>query len=122
MIEFIRPATEGWETHAYLASAIKKTGLHELWEVIQIFKRLTNETGVFQKRRDSQLLDWMQAMIDEHLHNLFFGDAVITGRMPEIKDAVLTGIISPTQAVAELVKMFDVKRAAEKQVDLFSAK
>ena len=42
--------------------------------------------------------------------------------MPEIKDAVLTGIISPTQAVAELVKMFDVKRAAEKQVDLFSAK
>ena len=122
MIEFIRPATEGWETHAYLASAIKKTGLHELWEVIQIFKRLTTETGIFQKRRDSQLLDWMQAMIDEHLHNLFFGDAVITGRMPEIKEAVLNGVISPTQAVAELVKIFDVKRAAERQVvDIFNA-
>jgi len=122
MIEFIRPATEGWPTHAYLASAVEKTGLEELWQVIQVFKKITTESGVFQKRRDSQLLDWMHAMIDEHLHNLFFGDAVITGRMPEIKDAVLTGIISPTQAVAELVKMFDVKRAAEKQVDLFSAK
>ena len=123
MIEFIRPATEGWQTHAYLASAIKKTGLHELWEVIQIFKRLTTESGVFQRRRDSQLLDWMHAMIDEHLHNLFFGDAVITGRMPEIKEAVLNGIISPTQAVAELVKMFDVKRAAERQVvDIFNAR
>ena len=122
MIEFIRPATEGWPTHAYLASAVEKTGLAELWQVIQVFKKLTQESGVFQKRRDSQLLDWMHAMIDEHLHNLFFDDAVINGRMPEIRDAVLKGIISPTQAVAELVKMFDVKRAAEKQVDIFSGK
>lgn len=120
MIEFIRPATDGWPTHAYLASAVEKTGLAELWQVIQVFKKLTTESGVFQKRRDSQLLDWMQAMIDEHLHNLFFGDAVIMGRMPEIRDAVLNGVISPTQAVAELVKLFDIKRAAEKQVDIFS--
>jgi len=123
MIEFIRPATEGWPTHAYLASALKKTGLAELWQVIQVFKRLTTESGVFQKRRDSQLLDWMQAMIDEHLHDIFFGDAVVMGRMPEIKEAVLNGIISPTQAVAELVKIFDIKRAAERQhVDLFNAR
>ena len=122
MIEFIRPATEGWPTHAYLASAVEKTGLEELWQVIQVFKKITTESGVFQKRRDGQLLDWMYAMIDEHLHNLFFGDAVITGRMPEIKEAILGGVISPTQAVAELVKMFDIKRASEKQVDLFTDK
>ena len=115
MIEFIRPATEGWPTHAYLCSAIEKTGLAELWKVIQVFREITTKSGVFYRRRDSQLLDWMQSMIDEHLHNLFFGDAVINGRMPEIKEAVLSGTISPTQAVAELVKMFDVKRAAERQ-------
>ena len=60
-------------------------------------------------------------MIDEHLHNLFFGDAMVTGRMPEIKEAVLNGVISPTQAVAELVKLFDIKRAAQKKVDLFES-
>ena len=59
-------------------------------------------------------------MIDEHLHNLFFDDAIITGRMPEVKEAVLKGTISPTQAVAELVKIFDIKRAAERQVDIFN--
>ena len=58
-------------------------------------------------------------MIDEHLHNLFFEDAVITGRMPEVRDAVLRGRISPTQAVAELIGMFDIKRAADRQVTLF---
>ena len=120
MIEFIRPATEGWPTHAYLCSAVEKTGLGELWKVIQVFKELTTASGVYQRRRDGQLLDWMKSMIDEHLHNLFFDDPVITGRMPEVKEAVLNGTISPTQAVAELIKIFDIKRAAARQTDIFS--
>ena len=120
MIEFIRPATPGWETHAYLASAIEKTGLAELWEIIRIFREKTTKSGVWKKRRDGQLLDWMNSMIDEHLHNLFFDDAVVRGRMPEVKDAVLSGGISPTQAVAELLSVFDVHRAAGRQVDLFT--
>ncbi|MBR2215488.1 MAG: methylmalonyl Co-A mutase-associated GTPase MeaB [Selenomonadaceae bacterium] len=119
MIEFIRPATPGWPTHAYLCSALEHTGLKELWEVIQAFQQMTQKSGVWQKRREGQLLDWMHSMIDEHLHNLFFDDAVILGRMPEVKEAVLQGTISPTQAVAELIKLFDVKRAAERQVDIF---
>ena len=119
MIEYIRPATPGWPTHAYLCSAVKHTGLQELWQVIQVFQRMTAESGVFRKRRDGQLLDWMNSMIDEHLHDLFFEDPVITGRMPEVRDAVLAGTISPTQAVAELIGMFDVRRAAARQVDLF---
>ena len=119
MIEYIRPATPGWPTHAYLCSALEKTGLKELWEVIGAFQKMTRESGVWQKRRDGQLLDWMHSMIDEHLHNLFFEDAVVTGRMPEIREAVLKGVVSPTQAVAELINLFDVKRAAMRQVDLF---
>ena len=120
MIEFIRPATPGWETHAYLASAIEKTGLAELWEIIRIFREKTTESGVWKKRRDGQLLDWMNSMIDEHLHNLFFDDAVVRGRMPEVKSAILSGEISPTQAVGELLSVFDVRRAAGRQVDLFA--
>ena len=111
---------KGWETHAYLASAIEKTGLAELWEVIRIFREKTTESGVWKKRREGQLLDWMNSMIDEHLHNLFFEDAVVRGRMPEVRDAVLSGEISPTQAVAELLGVFDVHRAAGRQVDLFT--
>lgn len=119
MIEYIRPATLGWETHAYLASAVTHFGLNDLWTVIKAFSERTQKSGIFAKRRDSQLLDWMHSMIDEHLHNLFFSDAVIMGRMPEVREAVLKGTISPTQAVAELIDIFDVKRAAMRQIDFF---
>ena len=120
MIEYIRPATRGWQTHAYLVSALEKTGLKELWDVIRIFENTTKENGAFQMRREGQLLDWMNSMIDEHLHNLFFDDAVVRGRMPEVKSAILSGEISPTQAVGELLSVFDVRRAAGRQVDLFT--
>ena len=118
MIEYIRPATRGWQTHAYLVSALEKTGLKELWDVIRIFENTTKENGAFQKRREGQLLDWMNSMIDEHLHNLFFDDPVILGRMPEVREAVLKGTVSPSQGVAELIHVFDIHRASDRHVDL----
>ncbi len=118
MIEYIRPATRGWKTHAYLVSAVEKTGLNDLWDVIRVFEKTTKDNNAFQQRREGQLLDWMNSMIDEHLHNLFFDDPVILGRMPEVREAVLKGAVSPSQGVAELIHVFDIHRASDRHVDL----
>lgn len=115
MVEFIRPATEGWTTHAYRCSALKKTGLLELWAVMREFEKVTKKSGAFDNRRKRQIISWVHTMIDEHLHNLFYEDPVIKGRLPEVKAAVLAGVLSPSQAVAELIKTFDIDRAAARQ-------
>lgn len=112
MIEFIRPATEGWKTHAYCCSALEKTGLIELWAVMHEFEKVTKAAGVFQKRRKDQLISWVLTMIDEHLHNLFFEDKMIKGRMPAVMEATINGVISPSQAVTELIRAFDMERAS----------
>lgn len=117
MAEFIRPATEGWKTHAYRCSALKKTGLLELWAVIREFEKTTKASGAFNRRRQDQVLSWVHSMIDEHLHNLFFNDPMIIGRMPEVREAVLEGRISPSQAVAELIRAFDMDRAAAQHLN-----
>ena len=112
MVEFIRPATEGWKTHAYKCSAYTKDGLPELWEVMRTFEKVTKDNGVFEKRRRSQVLSWVNSMIDEHLHNLFFEDPLVKGRMSAVMEAVLNGVVSPSQAVTELIRAFDMDRAA----------
>lgn len=117
MLEFIRPATEGWKTHAYRCSAYTKEGLPELWAVMCEFKKITTESGVFEKRRKSQLLSWINSMIDEHLHNLFFEDPMIKGRMPAVMEAAVNGVVSPSQAVTELIRVFDVNRASIKHLN-----
>lgn len=117
MVEFIRPATEGWKTHAYRCSALKKTGLLELWAVMREFEKVTKQSGVFENRRQRQIIAWVKTMIDEHLHNLFYEDPAIKGRLPEVRAAVLAGVVSPSQAVAELIKTFDIDRAAARHLD-----
>lgn len=117
MVEFIRPATEGWKTHAYRCSALQKTGLLELWAVMREFEKVTKKSGAFENRRQCQIIAWVKTMIDEHLHNLFYEDPVIKGRLPEVRAAVLAGVVSPSQAVAELIKTFDLDRAAARHLD-----
>lgn len=117
MVEFIRPATEGWKTHAYRCSALQKTGLLELWAVMREFEKVTKKSGAFENRRQRQIIAWVKTMIDEHLHNLFYEDPVIKGRLPEVRAAVLAGMVSPSQAVAELIKTFDLDRAAARHLD-----
>lgn len=116
MIEFIRPATEGWKTHAYRCSALTKEGLMELWAVMKHFEKVTKESGVFERRRKSQTLSWINSMIDEHLHNLFFEEPMIKGRMPAVMEAAVNGVISPSQAVTELINVFDVTHATKKHL------
>ena len=117
MVEFIRPATEGWKTHAYRCSALQKTGLLELWAVMREFEKVTKKSGAFENRRQRQIIAWVKTMIDEHLHNLFYEDPVIKGRLPEVRAAVLAGVVSPSQAVAELIRTFDLDRAASRHLD-----
>lgn len=117
MVEFIRPATEGWKTHAYRCSALQKTGLLELWAVMREFEKVTKKYGAFENRRQRQIIAWVKTMIDEHLHNLFYEDPVIKGRLPEVRAAVLAGVVSPSQAVAELIRTFDLDRAAARHLD-----
>lgn len=107
MLHYIRPATEQWETKAYTCSAVTKSGLFELWELIQKFTTQGKDNGAFFKRRQNQSLQWVREMIDEHLHNLFFNNIVIQGRMSEVEEAVLAGKMSESQAVQELVSVFD---------------
>lgn len=118
MVEFVRPATEGWKTHAYCCSALKKTGLLELWAVMRKFEKVTKKSGAFQNRRQRQVLSWVHSMINEHLHNLFFEDPLIKSRMPDVRAAVLAGVISPSQAVSELIKLFEEDHSMESRYPL----
>lgn len=114
MVEFIRPATEGWKTHAYKCSALTQAGLPELWAVMRKFEKTTKASGAFEKRRKAQVLSWVHSMIDEHLHNLFFNDPMVRGRIPLVEHSVVNGLVSPSQAVTELIRCFDMDRASLK--------
>ncbi len=71
-LHYLAPATEGWETHAYTSSALTGEGIPELWGVVEDFRKKTADSGVLEKRRRAQTLDWVYSMVEEHLRSSFF--------------------------------------------------
>jgi LAO/AO transport system kinase len=106
LLHYLQPATEGWATKAYAASAVTGEGIDEIWRIIEEFHRLTRESGVLDNRRQSQTLDWVYAMVEEHLRTRFFNDLNVNQIRPHIEQNIINGTMSATHAVHELLKAF----------------
>lgn len=112
-LQYQRPATQGWTTRAYLASALERTGIEEIWEVICEFKRITQTSGVFQARRRDQALQWLDHLVEEGLKSRFLAHPNVSAKWPEMQQAVADGKISATEAAWALLAAFETDRSKE---------
>ena len=103
VLSFLNPFTEGWKTKALTASALTGEGIPKIWEVIEEFRRTTQASGVFNRRRQEQNLDWMRGLIDEALRRQFFSDDVMKEKLEAISGAVARGEVPPVKAVESLM-------------------
>jgi LAO/AO transport system kinase len=103
VLSFLHPCTEGWKTKAYMASALTKEGVPELWEKIQLFKETVQANGVFEKRRQTQNLDWMHELLNEALRQRFLANTVMHARLQEVSAKVARGEVPPVRAVEDLI-------------------
>jgi LAO/AO transport system kinase len=110
-LHFLNSVTEGWETKAYCCSALTGSGIADIWEVIKSFEKSTKISGVFQKKRQSQSLSWMNEMIVEKVKSNFFNDPSVLGCLPKIKKQVVEGKIPVTTGVDTLMhEYFNIKK------------
>ncbi len=107
ILHYLRPATEGWVTKSHTCSAYTGEGIPELWNVITKFRQVTGEAGIFERRRRTQMLSWVQSMVQEYLQSLFFTHPGIQQNRSAIEQAVTEGKLSATMAVKELIGIFE---------------
>lgn len=103
VLSFLHPCTEGWQTKAYMASALTREGVPELWEKIQLFKETVQGNGVFEKRRQEQNLDWMHELLNEALRQRFLANTVMHQRLKDVSGSVARGEVPPVKAVEDLI-------------------
>lgn len=109
-LQYLQPATKGWQTKAYTCSALTGEGIDEIWSVIEDFRKQTTGSGVFESRRRSQTLDWLHAMLNEHLHALFLKHPSVVKALPKIEKSVADGKMPPTAAANQLIRIFGGKK------------
>ncbi len=109
ILHYLQAATDGWTPQAYTCSSITKEGIPEIWEVIEDFKDKTTTSGVFDKRRSKQAVDWVYSMIVEDLQNRFMNHSGVKQMIPQIENDLVLGKLSPTAAAQQLLHCFDQK-------------
>ena len=106
ILHYLRPATEGWITHAHTCSSIKGTGIEEIWGVIEKFMQNARNSGVFDERRKRQTLSWIYGMVEEQLRVHFYDNPAVAESRDDIENKVLKGEISATQAARNLLNIY----------------
>jgi LAO/AO transport system kinase len=104
VLSFLHPCTEGWKTKAVTVSARTGEGIPELWERIERFRETTRSSGVFDRRRKEQNLDWLHDLLNEALRQRFLADKRIQGRLEALSAAVARGETPPVKAVESLIE------------------
>ncbi|WP_102345665.1 methylmalonyl Co-A mutase-associated GTPase MeaB [Bacillus sp. Marseille-P3661] len=107
ILHYLRPATEGWITKAFTCSAYYGKGIDSIWEEMKKFNEITKQSGMLEKRRQSQVKDWIYSMIKEQLEQRFFSHPQVKRLMPTIETEVIEGKQPVTKAVQYLFKEYE---------------
>ena len=102
------PAKEsGWNPRVLLASATEKTGIQEVWALVEEYEQLVKKTGHFSQKRQNQNKFWLLQTINEHLKNRFYQDPEIKELLPQQLAALEKNETTPFEAAALLLKKYN---------------
>ncbi|MBN1820309.1 MAG: methylmalonyl Co-A mutase-associated GTPase MeaB [Prolixibacteraceae bacterium] len=99
------PKESEWQPKVLTCSALKKTGIYEIWNSIEDYRLTTAKNGYFIKRRNEQSLYWMYETINEQLKLQFYNNPEIKKSIKEFENKILNAGISSFDAAGELLKM-----------------
>jgi len=95
-----------WKPQVLTCSALEKTGIDEIFEMINRYKTETIKNGYFEENRKKQNVGWLYDTIYNRLKQLFFENPQIKLQLNELEQAVKDEKISPFQAGEILINTF----------------
>lgn len=105
-LHLLRPKSQHWQVPAMLCSALHNQGIKEVWLKILAFVTLMKQYNEFETKRRLQANDWMWALVQEDLKELFRSNKNVAALLDQIQNGVLQGTTSPGAAARRLIEAF----------------
>jgi LAO/AO transport system kinase len=102
-VHLLRPKHPGWTVPVLLASALRGTGIDEVWQEVERFAAHLRADGGLDRLRAEQSVAWMWTEVQERLVETFRRDERVAKRLADIEAAVRARHVSPTTAAHELL-------------------
>jgi LAO/AO transport system kinase len=100
------PDDAGWLPQVEVCSAIEHKGIDAVWNMIINHKQMLVTKGLFEQRRNQQLINWFEKLLADSLLSTFKSDTSINKKLPKIKQAIVSGTLLPAEATDALIKSF----------------
>jgi len=105
-IGLIRAKYQAWRPRVRLASALKASGIEEIWRDINKFRTEMAETGELDDLRQQQALAWMWQELTDGLVQALAEDPEISAALPMWRERVIAGEATPGGAADALRAQF----------------
>jgi LAO/AO transport system kinase len=100
------PTESGWKPYAETCSSVEKTGIGDVWKMVEEYIRFTRANGYFDRRRTRQSKYWMYETINERLLNGFYHNEWMENRIREEEARVLNNQVSSFVAAHRLLEEY----------------
>ena len=109
-LHMLQPVSPNWEPPVLTCSALKMTGIAEIWKTVMKFHKKFTASGELEQKRKKQALDWMWSLVEDGLKARFYTNPEIKKRLNQIARAVENGDTAPTLAADKLLFFLDNHR------------
>lgn len=102
----LRPDNPVWRPQVLTCSAIHKTGIAEIWEMIMSFKEKTSVAGVFQDTRYKQNISWFNELFQQLLSRDYLQFTEVKQFMRDVSESVGSKKVTPHHAAQQLLEAY----------------
>jgi LAO/AO transport system kinase len=95
-----------WTPQVLTCSALQKTNLHDVWQMIQDYSRQARGADFFDSKRARQNIDWMNKLVYEQLGTRLRENPAIRALLPELETKVKQGKMTPYVAANRILELF----------------
>jgi LAO/AO transport system kinase len=94
-----------WSPKVLSCSALEETNLDTVWAMVAEYVATAKNNGFFMSNREQQNIDWMNKLIHELLQQRLVQNKEILELMPNLKDSVTKGVITPYSAAKQVMSL-----------------
>lgn len=96
----------GFITSVLTCSALERTGIAALWDLVNAYRQLTSQNGYFDRNRQAQNLEWMHDYIRQTLEDRFYENNIIRKAIQTSEEQIMAGTELPAAAAERLLDLF----------------
>ncbi len=105
-LHMVKPKSSHWQVPTLLCSALHNEGIGEVWQMICAFSTTMKKHDEFERKRRLQASDWMWALVQEDLKDLFIRNKNVAAMLEQVQLGVSEGVTSPSAAARRLLEAF----------------